>query len=38
MRIMKLSDLLNLTLREARDGEVGPTAQSLDNGNGHLSL
>lgn len=37
-RIMKVSDLLNLILREARDGEVGPEAQSQDNGNGHLSL
>lgn len=35
---MKVSDLLNLILREARDGEVGPEAQSQDNGNGHLSL
>lgn len=37
-RIMKLSDLLNLTLREARDGEGGPRAQTQDNGNGRLSL
>lgn len=35
---MKLSDLLNLTLREARDGEGGPRAQTQDNGNGRLSL
>lgn len=28
----------NLTLREARDGEGGPRADSQDSGDGHLSV